>query len=678
MRGGANPLARGSRCVYDVRVRMTAKGTSAAARASRITEDSIVAQEYVAHAPSPDGEILALTGLAPAAPSKNGSGHAPRNGDNGVHDRTGDGHANGHTKSAGRSAKSLLRRIDAIGHVLLERRVITPEQLARAMEIQRESGRVLGHILVETGALSEQEMARAVARQWGLPYVDLAAAAIDPDAVRMMPASLAQRHSVIAIERRTDRLVVAMADPSNVVAIDDIRLLTGLDVEIVIAAAGDIARAQGRVLGAAAEVEALAKAAPASEAEVLTESTGEDLTVERLRSMVEEAPIVRIVNQIIHQAIRDGASDIHFEPREQDVHVRFRVDGLLNEAMTVPKQIQAALASRVKILANLDIAERRLPQDGHIRLRHEGRKYDMRVSTLPTVLGEKIVIRVLDQSGARVALNEIGLPAEMLNTWGNLITRPYGMLIVTGPTGSGKTTTLYTSIERINTAERNIVSIEDPVEYRMPRVSQVQVNPRTGLTFASGLRSILRQDPDVVLIGEIRDRETAQIAVQASMTGHLVLSTLHTNDAPSAVTRLADMGVEPFLVTGSLMAVLAQRLVRTICSRCKEAYTPPSEALRRLGLQPEKYDGLSLHRGRGCDFCRGSGYRGRTGVFGLMVMNDRLRARVLAGASADQLRAAAEEEGMWMLRRDALQKVLDGVTTVEELFRVVLMADGVA
>jgi type IV pilus assembly protein PilB len=657
---------------------MTAKGTSAAARASRITEDSIVAQEYVAHAPSPDGEILALTGLAPAAPSKNGSGHAPRNGDNGVHDRTGDGHANGHTKSAGRSAKSLLRRIDAIGHVLLERRVITPEQLARAMEIQRESGRVLGHILVETGALSEQEMARAVARQWGLPYVDLAAAAIDPDAVRMMPASLAQRHSVIAIERRTDRLVVAMADPSNVVAIDDIRLLTGLDVEIVIAAAGDIARAQGRVLGAAAEVEALAKAAPASEAEVLTESTGEDLTVERLRSMVEEAPIVRIVNQIIHQAIRDGASDIHFEPREQDVHVRFRVDGLLNEAMTVPKQIQAALASRVKILANLDIAERRLPQDGHIRLRHEGRKYDMRVSTLPTVLGEKIVIRVLDQSGARVALNEIGLPAEMLNTWGNLITRPYGMLIVTGPTGSGKTTTLYTSIERINTAERNIVSIEDPVEYRMPRVSQVQVNPRTGLTFASGLRSILRQDPDVVLIGEIRDRETAQIAVQASMTGHLVLSTLHTNDAPSAVTRLADMGVEPFLVTGSLMAVLAQRLVRTICSRCKEAYTPPSEALRRLGLQPEKYDGLSLHRGRGCDFCRGSGYRGRTGVFGLMVMNDRLRARVLAGASADQLRAAAEEEGMWMLRRDALQKVLDGVTTVEELFRVVLMADGVA
>ncbi|HEV2284326.1 MAG TPA: ATPase, T2SS/T4P/T4SS family [bacterium] len=579
--------------------------------------------------------------------------------------------------SGTRNGKSSQSRIDPIGSVLLTRGVITEDQLSQAIEIQRESHGRLGRILVEMGAVSERELARAVAQQWGLPFAELSDDNANPEMARLIPAALAQRHGVIAIERTPDRVVVAMADPANVVAIDDVRLLTGLEVDIIIASADDIARAQSRLQGIDAEMEALLKGAPVPESEVMDDPAGTDeVAVERLRSMVEEAPIVRVVNQIIHQAVRAGASDIHLEPHRREVKVRFRVDGQLQDIMAPPKQIQAALISRVKILASLDIAERRLPQDGHIHLRLEGKEFDLRDSTQPTVLGEKIVIRVLDQSSTRVALGRIGMPNELLAAWEGLITKPHGMVIVTGPTGSGKTTTLYTALERINTPERNIVSVEDPVEYQIPRVNQVQVNTRAGLTFASGLRSILRQDPDIVLIGEIRDRETAQIAVQASMTGHLVLTTLHTNDAPGAATRLADMGVEPFLVTASLTGVLAQRLLRVICPQCKEAYTPPPDALRRLGLDAAHRRELRLYRGRGCDFCRGTGYRGRIGVFELMVMTDRLRALVLGGASADQLRAAAREDGMRLMRQDGVEKVLEGVTTVEELLRVIFVSEG--
>ncbi|HKX17028.1 MAG TPA: ATPase, T2SS/T4P/T4SS family [bacterium] len=571
--------------------------------------------------------------------------------------------------------KPAQRRMGPIGNVLLARRFITQEQLDQALAISREGRGPLGQILVGMGALSERELARAVAEQWGLTYTDLSDDSIDPEAMHVLPAYLIQRHRVIAVNRKHGHLVVAMTDPSNVVAIDDIRLLTGLDVEIVIAAGSDIARAQSRVVGASAEAEALIKATPAAETEFLAESTSEELTVERLRSMVEEAPIVRIVNQVLHQAIGEDASDIHFEPRDHDVLVRLRIDGLLHDMMTAPKQIQAALMSRIKILASLDIAERRLPQDGHIHLRYDGKKYDLRVSTMPTVLGEKIVIRVLTQSSTRVSLNEIGFPGDLLTHWEALIARPYGMIIATGPTGSGKTTTLYGTLDRINTRERNVVSIEDPVEYRMARVNQVQVNPKAGLTFASGLRSMLRQDPDVILVGEIRDRETAQMAVQASMTGHLVLSTLHTNDAAGAVTRLADMGVEPFLVTGSLIGVLAQRLVRIICTRCKETYTPPADSLRQLGVEEARHGEIRLYRGRGCDFCRGTGYRGRTGVFELIIMDGRLRELVLQGASVDHLRAAAQQNGMRTLRQDGIERVLEGVTTVEELLRVILVSE---
>jgi type IV pilus assembly protein PilB len=572
--------------------------------------------------------------------------------------------------------KTLQPRIDPIGNVLLARRAITEDQLRQAVEIKRESRGQLGRILVDMGAVSKRELARGVAQQWDLPFAELSDGSCNPEVARLIPAALAQRYGVIAIDRTPDRVVVAMADPVNVVAIDDVRLLTGLDVDIVVASADDITRAQNRLQGIDAEMEAVLKGASAPESEVMDDPAGTDeVAVERLRTMVEEAPIVRVVNQIIHQAVRAGASDIHLEPHRREVKVRFRVDGQLQDVMAPPKQIQAALISRVKILANLDIAERRLPQDGHIHLRLEGKEFDLRVSTLPTVLGEKIVVRVLDQSSTRVALNRIGMPNELLAAWEGLITKPHGMIIVTGPTGSGKTTTLYTALERINTSERNIVSVEDPVEYQIPRVNQVQVNARAGLTFAGGLRSILRQDPDVVLIGEIRDRETAQIAVQASMTGHLVLTTLHTNDAPGATTRLADMGVEPFLVTASLTGVLAQRLVRVICPQCKEAYTPPTDAMRRLGLDSAHPRELRLYRGRGCDFCRGTGYRGRIGVFELMVMTDRLRALVLGGASADQLRGAAREDGMRLMRQDGVEKVLEGITTVEELLRVIFVSE---
>ena len=585
----------------------------------------------------------------------------------------------GGRSSAAQSASALdeaaLARIEPLGQILLAHNAVSMEQLRQALDVQHQTNGRLGRVLVDMGMVNDRQLAKGIAQQWGLPYTELGDDSVNPDAAKMIPPYMAKRHGVFAVDRRGDRLIVAMPDPSNVVAIDDIRLLSGLEVEIIIASPDDVARLQSKFGGVIADFDEMLKAqmGEASAAEVVDEVSTEELTLDRLRLMTEEAPVVRIVNQIISQAIKAGASDIHMEPHRRDVKIRFRVDGLLQDIMAPPKQVQAALISRVKILANLDIAERRLPQDGHIHMKVEGKELDFRVSTLPTVLGEKIVIRILDSGKTKAPLNKIGMPVELLETWERLIEKPYGMIIVTGPTGSGKTTTLYTSLERINTPERNIVSVEDPVEYQIPRVNQVQVNTKAGLTFASGLRSILRQDPDVVLIGEIRDRETAQIAVQASMTGHLVLATLHTNDAPGAATRLADMGVEPFLVTASLIGVLAQRLVRLICPSCKEAYTPPPDALRRLGLDPDVHGELELYRGKGCDACRTTGYRGRTGVYELMVMNDRLRALVLAGSSADQIRAAAREDGMRTLRDDGVQKVMEGITTVEELLRVVFV-----
>ncbi|HEY6101923.1 MAG TPA: GspE/PulE family protein, partial [bacterium] len=399
----------------------------------------------------------------------------------------------------------------------------------------------------------------------------------------------------------------------------------------------------------------------------------EEVSLDRLRTMVEEAPVVRLVNLMINQAIGDGASDIHIEPHKRHVQIRYRVDGILRDIMNAPKAVQAGLISRVKIMANLDIAERRVPQDGRIHLTADSKEFDLRVSTLPTVFGEKAVMRILDQSSTRLGLNKLGFAPVTLDVWQQMVTKPYGMILVCGPTGSGKTTTLYSTLHRINTTDKNILTVEDPVEYQLPRVNQVHVNPKAGVTFASALRSFLRQDPDIIMVGEIRDRETAEIAIQASLTGHLVLSTIHTNDAPSATTRLVDMGIEPFLISSSVIGVLAQRLVRTVCRNCIESYHPPIEALHRLGVAPKEGEDVVFYRGRGCDRCKGSGYRGRMALFELMPMNDTVRDHILRGASAAVIRAQAIQDGMRTLRDDGVLKVLEGVTTVDELLRVVFV-----
>ena len=576
----------------------------------------------------------------------------------------------------GEGGKGRRAREPLIGEICVARGWVTAEQVRQAADIQRQSNARFGRILVEMGAITEQQLSQALAEQWGLRYVDLTEMTLDPEVARLIPSYLARRHAVVAIGREGDRLVVAMSDPSNVVAIDDIRLLTGLEVELAISSGPHIDGAQSLVYGGGGDIDEILTRT-GLEPEVTEGERADETNLENLRSAVEEAPIIRAVNQILSQAIQSGASDIHIEPQRTEVKVRLRIDGVLQDVMAPPKSVQAPLISRIKILADMDIAERRLPQDGHIHIKADGKEYDLRVSSLPTVLGEKVVLRVLDQSTTKVGLHDIGFTSRLLTTWESLITKPYGFLLVTGPTGSGKTTTLYTSLARINTPERNIVSVENPVEYQISRVNQVQVNPKVGLTFASGLRTILRQDPDVVLIGEIRDRETAEIAVQASMTGHLVLSTVHTNDAPSAVVRLRDMGIEPFLITSSLIGVLAQRLVRVICAKCKEAYAPPADALKRLGVDMGNGEDVRLFRGRGCDACRKTGYKGRIGVFELMVMNDRLRSLAVTGAPTEQLRDAAIEEGMRTLKQDAIQKVLEGVTTFEEMLRVVFVSEAV-
>jgi len=456
-------------------------------------------------------------------------------------------------------------------------------------------------------------------------------------------------------------------------ALDDVRLVTGLDIEPVIAPEEAITAAIAQHYSASIDLmDEAVKHAAGIELEV-TEDRGEEISLDRLRTMVEEAPVVRVVSLMINQAVADGASDIHIEPQKRNVQIRNRVDGILRDVMTAPKAVQAGLVSRVKIMANLDIAERRVPQDGRIHVTVDNREFDLRVSTLPTVFGEKVVMRVLDQSSTRLGLNKLGFGPVMQDTWQQMITKPYGMIVVCGPTGSGKTTTLYSTLHRLNTVDKNILSVEDPVEYQLARVNQVQVNPRAGVTFASALRSFLRQDPDIIMVGEIRDRETAEIAIQASLTGHLVLSTVHTNDAPSATTRLVDMGIEPFLISSSIIGVLAQRLVRTICRNCHEAYHPPVEALHRLGVDPNEGEEVVFYRGKGCDRCKGSGYRGRLAVFELMTMTDSLREQVLRGASAAVIRTQAIQEGMRTLRDDGVIKVLEGITTVDELLRVVFV-----
>lgn len=562
-----------------------------------------------------------------------------------------------------------------IGELLIEGGFITDRQLQKSKEKMAQSNESLQKILVQMGFVSEKDITEVIGQQMGVDFVDLENMELEPEMARSIPEHLAQRYKVIPVAQKDNRLTLAMVDPLNVIAIDDIRLITGFDIEPVISTEEAILKAINRQFGVTdlAEVQETVKDISATDfgPVEIEEAVEEEIALDKLKEMVDEAPIVRVVNLIISQAINDSASDIHIEPEHKQVRVRYRVDGVLHDVMSPPKHIQAPMISRIKIMANLDIAERRVPQDGKIHLRHDNREFDLRVSTVPTIHGEKVVMRILDKSSVLLGLNKLGFYPDTQSIFENIVEKPYGMILVTGPTGSGKSTTLYSCLNKLNTESVNILTIEDPVEYQLPGINQVQINEKAGLTFASALRSFLRQDPDIIMVGEIRDTETAKIAVEAALTGHLVLSTLHTNDSSGAVTRMVEMGVEPFLCASSVIACLAQRLARLICPNCKESYTPPMESIKQFGLAAFTDTDITFYRGRGCDHCKQTGYRGRTGIFELLNITDRVRSLILQRASTAEIRQAAIEEGMRTMQDDGLKKVLDGTTTIEECLRVV-------
>jgi len=564
-----------------------------------------------------------------------------------------------------------------VADIVREVTSITDDQLRQALDVQKETREPLAQVLVNMGLISEKEKVRILGRQWGIPFVDLTEKQIDRDLLKLIPHHLLQRWKAVPIDRNGPRLVVAMVNPLDVYAIDQMRLVAGMDIESVISAAEDVQSALGQSMSAREELAGALQdmgqefGTDSSEIEVeANEKEDEDVSIDQLREMVDDAPVIRLANLIIQQALRDKASDIHIQPEASRVRVRYRIDGILHDSMTVPKKAQAPLISRIKVMADLDIAEKRAAQDGRISLRVGGAEYDFRVSTNPGVNGEKVVMRILDKKGIQVRLDQLGIPNVMMDDFDGLIQRSYGIITVTGPTGSGKSTTLYSVLNTLNSPEKNILTIEDPVEYQLPGLTQTQVNTRAKVTFASAMRTFLRQDPDIILVGEIRDPETALIATEAALTGHLVFSTLHTNDAPTAIARMIEMGIEPFLIASAVIGVLAQRLVRVICPECKEAYTPPVEAFRRLNLSMD-LESVTFYRGRGCERCRQTGYRGRIGVFELMLISDHLRELILRKAPTHELRQAGLEAGMMTLRQDAMQKILEGITTMEEALRVV-------
>ncbi|HEX7189301.1 MAG TPA: ATPase, T2SS/T4P/T4SS family [Actinomycetes bacterium] len=551
-----------------------------------------------------------------------------------------------------------------LGDILLEGGLVNPTQLELAYAEQERVGRALGRVLIEQGVLTESQLVSALATQIGLRFVDLSDFPVDGSAVGRIPGPVCRRHAAMPIGFEDGKLLVAMADPANVFAIDDIRSLTGMDVKPVVATRGDVAAAIDRYYRADSDLDDISAVLDAQE---------EEDELSKVKEIVEDAPIVKYVNLLITQAIQDRASDIHLEPTETDLRVRFRIDGVLHEVMRSPKAIQSGVISRLKIMADINIAERRIPQDGRLSVNAHGRKIDLRVATLPTVWGEKVVMRILDNSTARLDLTDLGFSEDNYERYSRSFTKPYGMILVTGPTGSGKSTTLYATLNIVSRPEVNVITVEDPVEYRLAGINQVQTNNKAGLTFASALRSILRSDPDIVLIGEIRDHETGQIAVEAALTGHLVLSTLHTNDAPSAVTRLTEMGIEPFLVGSALDAVLAQRLARRLCVKCKEPYTPTRESLVASRFPWSDDQPLpELFRPIGCSACAKTGYKGRLALHEVMIVSEEVERLAVERASATVISQVAREEGMRTLRDDGLDKVLAGVTSMDEILRVVV------
>jgi len=566
-----------------------------------------------------------------------------------------------------------------IGQILLEKGVITQEQLDEALNVQRNTaGARLGRVLVDLGFADQRAVDRAYAEQLGLPYLELDKTPVDEEVAKTLPRSIASKYKAVPIRREGNRLTVAIADPTNVFALDDIRLITGYEADPVLASESDLDALIHSVDGQAGSADMQKALTDLGVGNPLLPTPdiagGREEEEDTMAIDPNEAPIIRVINVLMSQAIRDRASDIHIEPERRAVRIRYRIDGVLHEIMTLPKYLHAALVSRIKIMSELNIAERRLPQDGHIRVRHEGRDFDIRVSTVPTIFGEKAVLRLLEQTSVLLGLQKLGLFPETQADLESIIVQPHGIILSTGPTGHGKTTTQCAILNKLVSPELNILTIEDPVEYVIPGVNQVAVQRKAGLTFALAMRHFLRQDPDIIMVGEVRDLETAETAIQASLTGHLVLSTLHTNDAPTAITRLIDMGVEPFLVSASLIGVMAQRLARRICPDCKEPYKPPAEALARLGFKAGSDGDITFYRGKGCERCRHTGYYDRIGIFELMLMNSELRDLVVKRVPLSEIRAAASAAGMKTLKEDGIAKVIEGITTIEEVMRVVFTA----
>ncbi|HSO00703.1 MAG TPA: type IV-A pilus assembly ATPase PilB [Candidatus Nanopelagicales bacterium] len=558
-----------------------------------------------------------------------------------------------------------------LGELLVREKLINLQQLRQAQEEQRKSGKNLGYALAKLGYISDAEITNFLSAQYRVPAVDLAEYEIDPDVARLVSREVCEKHKIIPISKSGSSLVVAMADPTNLHAIDDIKFLTGFNVEPVVASEQGINEAIERSYSAGPSYDDVLSEFGEEEVDYSLEQDEENIL--ELEKAAEGAPVVRLVNAILLNAIKKGASDIHIEPYEKSLRVRYRVDGVLMEEMQPPLKLKAAISSRLKIMSSLDIAERRLPQDGRIKLKMgKGKEMDFRVSVLPTIWGEKIVMRLLDKSNLQLDMAKLGFDPKPLADFQWAIGQPWGMVLVTGPTGSGKTTTLYSALSDLNKVGVNISTAEDPVEYNLPGINQVQMHDEIGLNFAMSLRSFLRQDPDIIMVGEIRDFETAEIAVKAALTGHMVLSTLHTNDAPSTISRLLNMGVEPFLITASVNLVLAQRLARRICVECKAPIKLDPGVLLDFGFTEEQVAKGQLMKGTGCKNCNGSGYRGRVALYEVMRFNDHLKEMVLQGASTAELKAGAVKNGMSTLRMSGIEKVLAGMTTTEEVGRVTM------
>ncbi len=556
--------------------------------------------------------------------------------------------------------------VDKVSDVLVYQGKVSEEQVRLALETQKNNPRQdLGKILLSLGFISGADLAQAQAQRLGLDFVELTERDFDRDVVSLVPERLLRKHSAIPLRiSRTRHLVVAMSDPSNLYALEDLRIISGYQITPVVASEDEIRNMQAKLFATGERITKILEEAAGEGAE----DEGElDLGID---AGPDERPIIRLVSSILQHAVGDGASDIHIEPQAREVTVRFRVDGVLREVMSIPPKLQHSVSARVKLLAELNIAEKRLPQDGRFSVKLNDQKIDFRVASLPTAYGEKIVLRLLNTSNVDADLEKLGFQQRDYERYEAIFRRPYGAILVTGPTGSGKSTTLYATLRELNSPEKNIITVEDPVEYKIPGLNQVQINPKVGLSFASGLRNILRADPDIVMIGEIRDKDTAKISVEAALTGHLVLATLHTNDAPGALSRLTDMGVEPYLTSSAVDCVIAQRLVRMLCDRCKEPVEIEREILEGMEFPfALASEGLHFHKAVGCRRCGGSGYRGRTGIYELMVISDEIRKMILLRSSATEISRLAESQGMVRLRDDGLLKAAGGITTIEEALK---------